>query len=144
MLLSVCNCIFFKYVYWHLCALQWSPALVIDYHYITAHREPATDLLCILLEQAQLETLIQLELADVPRLVEVLPGGVQLVQQLGDAWHQALGVRVAHSTAATAAATAAAIAIGERLAALNALEQSGNRFDVCINIKYFLLLLQSS
>lgn len=116
----------------------------IDYHYITAHREPATDLLCILLEQAQLETLIQLELADVPRLVEVLPGGVQLVQQLGDARHQALGVRVAHSTAATAAAAAAAIAIGERLAALNALEQSGNRFDVCINIKDFLLLFQSS
>lgn len=79
-----------------------------------------------------------------PRLVEVLPGGVQLVQQLGDARQQALGVRVAHSTAATAAAAAAAIAIGERLAALNALEQSGNRFDVCINIKDFLLLFQSS
>lgn len=81
-----------------------------------------------------------------PRLVEVLPGGVQLVQQLGDAWHQALGVRVAHSAAATAASAAAAIAVGERLAALNALEQSGKGFDVCINIKdlRFLLLFQSS
>lgn len=81
-----------------------------------------------------------------PRLVEVLPGGVQLVQQLGDARHQALGVRVAHSAAATAAAAAAAIAVGERLAALNALQQSGNRLDVCINIKdlRFLLLFQSS
>ncbi len=87
---------------------------------------PSTDLLCVLFEQAELEALIQLELADVPGLVEVLSGGVQLVQQLGDPRHQALGVGVTHPAAATAAAAAAAataVAVGEGLAALDSLEQ---------------------
>lgn len=94
------------------------------------------DLLGVLLEQAELEALIQLELADVPGLVEVLPGGVQFVQQLGDPWHQALGVGVAHpaapaaaAAAAAAAAPAAAVAVGEGLAALDPLEQPAGRFN---------------
>lgn len=84
-----------------------------------------TNLLCVLFEEAELEALVQLELADVPGLVEVLSGGVQLVEQLGDPWDQALGVGVAHPAAATAAAATAAatIAVGEGLAALDALEQ---------------------
>lgn len=58
-----------------------------------------------------------------PGLVEVLPCGVQLVQQLGDPWHQALGVCVTHpptaaATTATAAAAASAIAVGKGLVAL--------------------------
>lgn len=81
-----------------------------------------TDLFCVLFKQAELEALVQLELANVPGLVEMLSGGVQLVQQLGDPWHQALGVCIAHppAAAATAAATTAAstIAVGEGLAAL--------------------------
>lgn len=60
-----------------------------------------------------------------PRLVEVLSGGVQLIQQLGDPRDQALGVRVTHPTAATTAA-AAAVTIGEGLAALDAVEQPGD------------------
>lgn len=87
---------------------------------------PSTDLLCILFKQAELEALVQLQLADVPGLVEMLSGGVQLVQQLGDPWHQALGVCITYPpTAAAAAATAAAaaaaaptIAAGKGLAAL--------------------------
>lgn len=98
-------------------------------------RLPAsTDLLCVLFEQAELEALIQLELADVPGLVEVLSGGVQFVQQLGDPWHQALCVGVTHPTAATAAAAAAAataaVTVGEGLAALDSLEQPGDGFHV--------------
>ncbi len=94
---------------------------------------PPTDLLCILLEQAELEALIQLELADVPGLLEVLSGGVQFVQQLGDPWHQALGVGVTHPTAAAAAPTAAAasaITVGEGFCALDSLEQPGGEFYV--------------
>lgn len=53
-----------------------------------------------------------------PGLVELLPGGVQLVQQLGDPLHQALGVCVAGGVAAAAR---------EGLAALDALEQPGRR-----------------
>ncbi|TNN75451.1 hypothetical protein EYF80_014263 [Liparis tanakae] len=112
------------------------PAVITDdYRYIAAHAErhprlpTSTDLLGVLLEQAQLEALVQLELADVPGLVEVLPGGVQFVQQLGDPWHQALGVRVTNPAAAAATATAtaaAAVAVGERLAALDSLEQPGD------------------
>lgn len=60
----------------------------------------------------------------------MLPGGVQLVQQLGDAGHQALDVGVAASAAATStiaaaatsAAAAPAVAICERLAALDSLK----------------------
>lgn len=78
---------------------------------MTLRLPPSTDLLCVLLEQAELEALIQLELADVPGLVEVLSGGVQFVQQLGDPWHQALGVGVTHPATATAAAAAAATAV---------------------------------
>lgn len=66
----------------------------------------------------------------------MLPGGVKLVQQLGDAGHQALDVGVAASAAATAASTSAAaadatsaaaaaapaVAIGKRLAALDSLK----------------------
>lgn len=88
----------------------------------------STDLFSVLLKQSELEALVQLQLADVPGLVEVLPGGVQLVQQLGDAWHQALGVCVTHppsaaataaaAAAATAAAAASAVAVGKGLAAL--------------------------
>lgn len=99
---------------------------------------PPTDLLCVLFEQAKLEALVQLQLADVPGLVEVLSGGVQLVQQLADPWDQALGVGVAHPTAATAAATAAtgaAVPIGEGLAALDALEQSVDGFNMWVNVK---------
>lgn len=70
-----------------------------------------------------------------PRLMEKLPGGVQLVQELGDAWHQALGVHVAHATAAAAATAAAPIAVGERLAALNALQQSAKGVNVCFSAK---------
>jgi len=66
----------------------------------------------------------------VPGLVEMLPGGVQLVQQLADPWHQALGVCVTNAAAAPAAA--AAVAVGEGLAALNALKQPGKRIErVC-------------
>lgn len=61
-----------------------------------------------------------------PGLVEVLPGGVQFVQQLGDPWHQALGVRVTNPAAAATATAAAAVAVGERLAALDSLEQPGD------------------
>lgn len=62
----------------------------------------------------------------------MLPGGVQLVQQLGDAGNQALNVGVASSaataisaaatSAATAICAAATVAIGKRLAALDSLE----------------------
>lgn len=89
-----------------------------------------TDLLCVLFEQAQLEALVQLQLADVPGLVEVLSGGVQFVQQLADPRHQALGVRATHppasaAAAAAAAVTAATIAVGIGLAALYPLQQPG-------------------
>lgn len=95
----------------------------MDYH-------RAADLLCVLLKQAELEALVQLELADVPGLVEVLSGGVQFVQQLGDPRHQALGVGVTHPVAATTAGAAAAVAVGEGLAALDSLEQPGDGLDV--------------
>lgn len=79
----------------------------------------STDLLCILFKQAELEALVQLQLADVPGLVEVLSGGVELVQQLGDPRDQALGVCVTHPPAAAAAAAAAStIAVGKGLTAL--------------------------
>lgn len=65
-----------------------------------------------------------------PGLVELLSGGVQFVQQLGDPWHQALGVYITHPTtaAATAAATtatASAVAGRKGLTALDTLEQPG-------------------
>lgn len=70
-----------------------------------------------------------------PGLVEVLSGGVELIQQLGDPRHQALCVGVTHpTTAAAAAATAApasAVTVGEGLAALDSLEQPGDGFNVC-------------
>lgn len=40
-------------------------------------------LLSVLLEEAQLEALVQFQLPDVPHLMEVLPGGVELIQQTG-------------------------------------------------------------
>lgn len=40
-------------------------------------------LLSVLFEEAELETLIQFELPDVPHLMQMLPGGVQLVQETG-------------------------------------------------------------
>lgn len=40
-------------------------------------------LLCVLLEEAKLEALVQLQLPDVPHLMEMLPGGVELIQQTG-------------------------------------------------------------
>ena len=104
----------------------------------------STDLLRVLLEQAELEALVQLQLADVPGLVEVLPGGVQFVQQLGDARHQALGVGVAHPAAAAAAASAAAaaaVAVGEGLAALDSLEQPEEGVNERLNVKAALLTL---
>lgn len=73
-----------------------------------------------------------------PGLVEVLSGGVQLVQQLGDPWHQALRVGVAHPATATAAATAAstaAVAVGEGLTALDPLEQPGDGFNEWFHVK---------
>lgn len=79
-----------------------------------------------------------------PRLVEVLSGGVQLVQQLGDPRHQALGVGVTHPAAATAAAAApaaTAVAVGEGLAALDSLEQPGDGFNVRFKVKAALLML---
>lgn len=79
-----------------------------------------------------------------PGLVEVLSGGVQLVQQLGDPWHQALGVCVTHPAAATAAAAAAAataVAVGEGLAALDSLEQPGDEFNAHFNVEAALLML---
>lgn len=112
-----------------------SPTAIINagYGFPSPPPPPPTDLLCILFKQAELEALVQLQLADVPGLVEVLPGGVQLVQQLGDARHQALGVCVAYTPAAAAAAAAAApaaaasassaVAAGEGLAALDPLQQ---------------------
>lgn len=42
-----------------------------------------THLLCVLFEQAELEALVQLQLPDVPHLMEVLPRGVELIQQTG-------------------------------------------------------------
>lgn len=96
-------------------------------------------LLCILFKQAKLKALVQLQLADVPGLVQPLPGGVQLVQQLRDPRHQALGVGVTNATAATTGATAAstptaaAITVQKGLAALNPLEQPGNRCQDWLN-----------
>lgn len=61
-----------------------------------------------------------------PCLVELLPGGVQLVQELRYPWHKTLGISVAPSAATTAAAataSGAAVTVGERLRALDALEQ---------------------
>lgn len=55
----------------YLPLLHWHQARV------TAH------LLSVLFEESQLEALVQLQLPDVPHLMEVLPGGVQLVQQTG-------------------------------------------------------------
>lgn len=70
-----------------------------------------------------------------PGLVEVLSGGVQFVQQLGDPWHQALCVGVTHPTAAAAAAAAATatstISVGKGLAALDSLEQPVDGLIVC-------------
>lgn len=70
-----------------------------------------------------------------PGLVEVLSGGVELIEQLGDPWHQALCVGVTHPTAAAAAAATAAptsaVTVGEGLAALDALEQPGDGFNEC-------------
>lgn len=40
-------------------------------------------LLGVLFEEPELEALVQFELPDVPHLVKVLPGGVQLIQQTG-------------------------------------------------------------
>lgn len=40
-------------------------------------------LLSVLFEEPELEALIQLELPDVPHLVQMLPGGVQLIQETG-------------------------------------------------------------
>lgn len=71
----------------------------------------------------------------------MLSGGVQLVQQLADPRDQALCVGIARSTAATVAATAAAVAIGEGLAALDALEQSGDGFKMWVSVKADLLML---
>lgn len=68
-----------------------------------------------------------------PGLVEVLSGGVQFFQQLGDPWHQSLGVGIAHPTAATAAAptaAAAAVTVGEGLTALDSLQQPGDGFNM--------------
>lgn len=88
---------------------------------------PSTDLFCILFKKAELEALIQLQLADMPSLVEMLSGGVQFVQQLSDPWHQALGVGVTHSAAAAAAtaptAAASTVTVGKGLTALDSLEQ---------------------
>lgn len=116
------------------------PTLITSSCYRSLLHNP--DLLCVLLEQTELEALIQLQLPDVPGLVEVLSGGVQLVQQLGDAWDQALGVGITDAATATAAATAAAagaaVAVGESLAALNPLKQPGHGLNK--NKKRFLLL----
>lgn len=43
----------------------------------------AAHLLGVLFEQTQLEALVQLQLPDVPHLMEMLPGGVKLIQQTG-------------------------------------------------------------
>lgn len=40
-------------------------------------------LLGVLFKEPELETLIQLELPDVPHLMQMLPGGVQLIQETG-------------------------------------------------------------
>ena len=45
---------------------------------------PCTHLLSILLKEPELEALLQLGLACLPQLSEVLAGGTQGVQQLGD------------------------------------------------------------
>lgn len=104
----------------------------------------STNLFCVLLKQAELKALIQLELAYVPGLVELLSGGVQFVQQLGDPWHQALGVYITHPTAAAATAaattaTASAVAGGKGLTALDTLEQpdSGKIVLSCYNFLFY-------
>lgn len=80
-----------------------------------------------------------------PGLVEVLSGGVQFVQQLGDPRHQALCVGITHPTAvAAAAATAAAastVTIGKGLTALDSLEQpvDGLNAYCCITFSFNLL-----
>lgn len=53
-----------------------------------------THLLGVLLEEAELEALVQLQLPDVPHLVEILPGGVELIQQSG---HLEAGSQASHS-----------------------------------------------
>lgn len=40
-------------------------------------------LLSVLFKESELETLIQFELPDVPHLMKMLPGGVQLIQETG-------------------------------------------------------------
>lgn len=72
--------------------------------------------------------------------MKVLSGGVQLVQQLGDPRDQALGVGIAHPTAAATAAATAAVTIGEGLAALDTLEQSGDGLKMWVTVKADLLM----
>lgn len=68
-----------------------------------------------------MEALVQLQLADVPGLVELLPRGVELVQELADPGHQALGVHVAAPP--PSAATPATVRV--RLGAVDPLQQPG-------------------
>lgn len=42
-----------------------------------------THFFCILFKEAQLEALVQLQFPDMPHLMEMLPGGMQLIQQTG-------------------------------------------------------------
>lgn len=42
-----------------------------------------THLLGVLFKEAELEALVELELPDVPHLMEMLPRGVELIQQTG-------------------------------------------------------------
>lgn len=62
-----------------LCGVQIPPTRILTpgAGQVTAH------LLSVLFEESELEALVQLQLPDVPHLMEVLPGGVQLVQQTG-------------------------------------------------------------
>lgn len=55
--------------------------------------EPS-DLLSILLEEPQLETLVQLQLPHVPQLLQILPRPVELIQQSCHLSHQVVHVSV--------------------------------------------------
>lgn len=56
--------------------------LIISAHLATPG-SGMTHLLCVLFKESELEALVQLQLPDMPHLVEMLPRGVELIQQTG-------------------------------------------------------------
>lgn len=58
-------------------------AVVIISAYLVTSGSGLTHFLSVLFEEAELEALVQLQLPDVPHLMEMLPRGVELIQQTG-------------------------------------------------------------